>query len=131
MVKGLSLVSASLTGGRDEMRRSGASRGSPTREARLKRERAGHYLSIPARLWTDAARLAQLVAAEQGPTHADRLLPRWPLPDIYFEFRGGTPRTSDSIERRTRRGDRIDDSLERRTSERRSSASARRGRSGR
>jgi hypothetical protein len=97
----------------------------------LKRERAGHYLRIPARLWTDAARLARLVAAERGPTHADRLPPRWPLPDIYFEFRGGTPRPPENSELRTRRGDRIDNSLERRTSERRSSTSARRGGSGR
>ena len=108
------------------MRRSGASSGSPTRQARLKRERAGHYHNIPARFWTEAARLAQLVAAEQGPTHADRVLPRWPLPDIYFEFRGGTPRPPGKTDLRTRRGE-IEDSVERRTSERRSRTSSRRG----
>jgi hypothetical protein len=97
----------------------------------LKREWAGHYRRIPARFWTDAHRLAQLVAAEQGATSEDRLLPRWPLPDVYFEFRGGTARLPENTEHRTRRGDWVEDSLERRTSERRSSTSPHRGGSGR
>ena len=90
------------------MRRSGRSaarREGATRQARLKREWADHYRTIPARFWTGAARLARLVAAEQGPTSAERQLPRWPLPDLYFEFRGGTSRRMENIGARTRRDD--------------------------
>jgi hypothetical protein len=91
-----------------QMRRSGRSAArweGATRQARLKREWADHYRTIPARFWTDAARLARLVAAERGATSAERLLPRWPLPDLYFEFRGGIPRQMESIGAQTRRGD--------------------------
>jgi hypothetical protein len=129
------LVPESDAGRRGEMRRSERSRatnGTTTRQARLKREWAGHYRNIPARFWTEAARLAQLVAAEQGPTSADRLLARWPLPDLHFEFRGGTPRLPENAELRTRQGDDpVENSLERRTSERRSSTSPHRGGSAR
>jgi hypothetical protein len=36
---------------------------------------------------------------------ADRLLPRWPLPDVYFELRGGTPRGPEGAGARMRLGD--------------------------
>jgi hypothetical protein len=75
------------------------------RLARLKRQYADHYPSIPARFWTEAANLAQLVTTREALTEADKALPRCPLPDLYFEFRGGTARAS-GAEVRTRLGDR-------------------------
>jgi hypothetical protein len=74
------------------------------RLARLKRQYSDHYPSIPARFWTEAANLAQLVTTREALTEEDRALPRCPLPDLYFEFRGGTARKS-GAEARTRLGD--------------------------
>jgi hypothetical protein len=75
------------------------------RQARLKREYADHYHMIPARLWTDAANLARIVIKREALTGEDRALPRWPLPDQYFEFRGGGARGSQGAGARTRLGD--------------------------
>ena len=89
-------------------RRSRARGERATRQARLKREWADHYQTIPAWFWTDAAHLAQLVATEQGSTDPDRLLPRWPLPDLYFDFRNGTARGPAGSGARTRLGDLVE-----------------------
>lgn len=65
------------------------------RQARLKPEGADHHPSLPVSMWTSAARMAELVAAEPLPQGS-----RWStgsgrgLSDADFEFRGGTGHSS-------------------------------------
>jgi hypothetical protein len=66
------------------------------RQARLRPEWADRYPTLPARMWTSAARLAELVACYR------RARPQPPgviekgrtLPEAEFEFRGGSFRGS-------------------------------------
>lgn len=65
------------------------------RQARLKPEGAEHHPSLPVSMWTSAARMAELVAAEPRPQGSP-----WStgtgrrLSDADFEFRGGTGHSS-------------------------------------
>jgi hypothetical protein len=65
----------------------------PDRQAKLRPECANRYPTLPARMWTSAARLAELVASYRralqrpGKTRKGRT-----LPEADFEFRGGFPR---------------------------------------
>ena len=61
------------------------------REAALKPEAAEFYPYLPARMWTAAGRVVELVAKNRGisASAVDRL-PRV-LPDGDFKFRGGGP----------------------------------------
>ena len=61
----------------------------PTREAALKPTSAGLYPYLPARIWTAATIINELVACYQGTSakpadRADRV-----LSDAHFVFRGG------------------------------------------
>jgi hypothetical protein len=76
------------------------------REARLLREYADFYPTLPVRFWTAAAKLSTIILSEivgtqehQQGTSSGRL-----LPDERFEFRGGCPR-GPSPGLRTRAGD--------------------------
>ena len=64
------------------------------REAALKPAAAESYPFLPARMWTAAARLAELVAHYRGTSveTADRL--HRVLSDADFMFRGGEPSTA-------------------------------------
>ncbi len=63
------------------------------REAALKPSAADSYPYLPARMWTAAARLAELVARYRGiPADAINRLNRV-LSDQDFMFRGGGPAT--------------------------------------
>jgi len=65
-----------------------------TREAALKPSAAESYPFLPARMWTAAGRLAELVAKYRGlPAAAVNRLNRV-LPDNDFMFRGGGPATA-------------------------------------
>lgn len=62
------------------------------RQAKLKPASAGRYPTLPARMWTSAAWLAELVVADRqggqqrpGNAEQDRS-----LPESDFEFRGGS-----------------------------------------
>ena len=64
------------------------------REAALRPSAAGSYPFLPARMWTAASRLAQIVAKYRGvPTQAVSRLNRV-LSDQDFVFRGGRPATA-------------------------------------
>ena len=64
------------------------------REAALKPSAADSYPYLPARMWTAAARLAELVARYRGiPADAVDRLHRV-LSDRDFTFRGGGPATA-------------------------------------
>jgi hypothetical protein len=64
------------------------------REAALKRTAAETYPYLPARMWTAASRLAELVAKYRGiPAEAVNRLNRV-LSDQDFMFRGGGPATA-------------------------------------
>jgi hypothetical protein len=62
------------------------------REAQLKRVAAHRHRRLPARMWTSASRLAELVLAEMREA-GKRLKPKErPLADTDFAFRGGQQR---------------------------------------
>jgi hypothetical protein len=64
------------------------------REAALRPSAAGRYPYLPARMWTAAGRLAELVARYRGiPAEAVNRLNRV-LSDRDFMFRGGGPATA-------------------------------------
>jgi hypothetical protein len=66
----------------------------PVRLAALKPTAAASYPYLPARMWTTAARLAELVAKYRGiPANAVNRLNRV-LSDQDFMFRGGGPATA-------------------------------------
>jgi hypothetical protein len=66
----------------------------PTREAALKPAAAASYPYLPARMWTAANRLAELVARYRGiPAEAVNRLNRV-LSDQDFMFRGGGSATA-------------------------------------
>ena len=64
--------------------------GKPTtrREAKLKTECAERYPTLPVRMWTSAASLAQLVASDTTPASEEVKAHRILL-ETDFEFRGG------------------------------------------
>jgi hypothetical protein len=65
----------------------------PIRQAQLRPECADRYPTLPARIWTSATCLAELVATYQGPRHGKPNKDRT-LSEGDFEFRGGLPRLS-------------------------------------
>ncbi len=74
------------------------------RQAKLRPECAERYPTLPARMWTSATCLADLVAS-YGQPRPER--PRKPdqertLSEADFEFRGGFPRHSGGLFARTR-----------------------------
>ena len=77
------------------------------RQAQLRPECAERYPTLPARIWTSASYLAELVAYSRG-TRSE-----WPgtsdqertLLDADFDFRGGFPRRLGGWFARTRRGE--------------------------
>jgi hypothetical protein len=77
------------------------------REAKLKPESAERYPTLPARMWTSAVCLAELVGCHGG----ERIEPSDPpgkpykertLSEVDFEFRGGLPRGLGGLFTRTR-----------------------------
>lgn len=70
------------------------SRAQPIREAALKPEAAARYPFLPVRMWTAAARLAEIVATYRGipGDMVDRL--HRLLSDRDFVFRGGKGRST-------------------------------------
>ncbi len=77
------------------------------RQAQLKPERADRYPTLPARMWTQAACLTELVASyrrtrphQPGNTEKGRT-----LPETDFEFQGGLPRRLGGWFARTRTGE--------------------------
>jgi hypothetical protein len=75
------------------------------RLAKLRRECADHYPTLPARMWTSAARLAELVASYRAaPQRSGRIKGRT-LSEAEFEFRGGCPRWLGGLIARTRTGE--------------------------
>jgi len=76
------------------------------RQAKLRPECADRYPTLPARIWTSASRLAELVAS-------CRRAPPWPaktkmertLPEADFEFQGGSHRWLGGLILRTRSGE--------------------------
>jgi hypothetical protein len=81
---------------------------STVRQAKLKPECAESYPTIPARMWTSAARLAQLVGAyrrarAQCPERTEK---ERTLSETDFEFRGGFPHWFGLIAR-TRAGESV------------------------
>jgi hypothetical protein len=79
------------------------------RQALLRPECAERYPTLPARMWTSATCVAELVASSRGAR------PEWPgksdqertLPEADFEFRGGFPRRLGGWFARTRPGELI------------------------
>jgi hypothetical protein len=74
------------------------------REAKLKPECAERYPTLPARMWTSATSLAELVAfyQEAPPERPRKHNKERTLSDIDFEFRGGLPRGLGGLFTRTR-----------------------------
>jgi hypothetical protein len=74
------------------------------RQAKLRPESAERYPTLPARMWTSATWLAELVAsfrgAQSGTPDKDRI-----LTEADFEFRGGIPRWWGGLFERTRTGE--------------------------
>jgi hypothetical protein len=77
------------------------------RQAKLRSECAQRYPTLPARMWTSASRLAELVASSYwrksqrpGKVRESRI-----LREADFEFRGGFPRWSGGSNARTRTGE--------------------------
>lgn len=76
------------------------------RQGRLKRECADRYPSLPARMWTSAARLAELVGFDrQAPQRTGAVKKERPLSEADFEFRGGSPRWAAGLTVHTRTGE--------------------------
>jgi hypothetical protein len=77
------------------------------RQAKLRRECADRYPTLPARMWTSATYLAELVAFYRvaRPKRPGKLDKERTLSETDFEFRGGFPRWSDGLIARTRTGE--------------------------
>jgi hypothetical protein len=71
------------------------------REARLKREAADRYPLIPARMWTQAARMAALVRAQLERGGRRVRARRRALAEEDFRFRGGFRHPGDAHTRLT------------------------------
>jgi hypothetical protein len=71
------------------------------RQAKLRPERAERFPTLPARMWTSATCLAELVASYRGarPRETDH---ERTLSEADFEFRGGVSRSSDGLFAHTR-----------------------------
>ena len=71
------------------------------RQAKLRPECAGRFPMLPARMWTSASCLAELVASYRGaqPGEPDK---ERTLAETDFEFRGGASRSSDGLFAHTR-----------------------------
>jgi hypothetical protein len=70
----------------------------PVREAALRPAAAEFYPFLPARMWTAAAHLTELVARYRGmcaeaPDRANRV-----LSDAHFRFRGGRDRRTGTVQ---------------------------------
>ena len=74
------------------------------RQAKLRPECADRYPTLPARMWTSAARLAELLAPYRGAPQRPERKGRT-LPEADFEFRGGFPRLLGGLFARTRTGE--------------------------
>jgi hypothetical protein len=62
----------------------------PVRQAKLRPECANRYPTLPARMWTSAARLVELVASyRRAPQRLENPRKGRTLPDTDFEFQGG------------------------------------------
>ena len=74
------------------------------RQAKLRAECADRYPTLPARMWTSAAHLAELVASP-APQRPEKTRKGRTLPEADFEFRGGSPRWLGRLIARTRTGE--------------------------
>lgn len=76
------------------------------RQAKLRPEYADHYPTLPACMWTSAARLAELVACyRRAAQRPEKTKKGRTLPEAEFEFRGGSPRWFGGLIARTRTGE--------------------------
>jgi hypothetical protein len=76
------------------------------RQAKLRPECANRYPTLPARMWTSAARLAELVASYgRAPQRPEKTRKGRTLPEADFEFQGGSPRWLGGLIARTRTGE--------------------------
>jgi hypothetical protein len=76
------------------------------RQAKLRPECADRYPTLPARMWTPAARLAELVASYRRGLHRPEMTRKGrTLPAADFEFRGGVRRWLGGLFARTRTGE--------------------------
>jgi hypothetical protein len=76
------------------------------RQAKLRPECANRYPTLPARIWTSAARLAELVASYgRAPQRPEKTRKGRTLPEADFEFQGGSPRWLGGLIARTRTGE--------------------------
>jgi hypothetical protein len=73
------------------------------RQAKLRPECADRYPTLPARMWTSASRLAELVAASAAAAREDQDGSH--LPEADFEFQGGSHRWLGGLILRTRSGE--------------------------
>jgi hypothetical protein len=71
------------------------------RQAKLRPESAERYPTLPARMWTSARCLAELVASYRGPRPGEPDHERT-LSETDFEFRGGASRCSGGLCAHTR-----------------------------
>jgi hypothetical protein len=74
------------------------------RQARLKPECADHYPTLPARMWTAAAFLTELVSS-YGRARPGKIETGRTLSEADFDFRGGFPRRLGGWFARTRTGE--------------------------
>ena len=76
------------------------------RQAQLRPECADRYPTLPARMWTTAARLVELVASyRRAPPRPGKIEKGRTLSEADFEFRGGSPRWMGGLIARTRTGE--------------------------
>lgn len=77
------------------------------RQVRLKPERADHHPTLPARMWTSAAGLAELVIScrRAQPLRAGKAAKARTLSETDFDFRGGDARRLDGLLAQTRIGE--------------------------
>lgn len=73
----------------------------PVREARLKKEFAGHYPGLEPGVWLPAAGIADYVLARARIEHRPSDPSRRMLNPDHFDFRGETPRTGSTRTRAT------------------------------
>ena len=74
------------------------------RQAKLRPECANRYPTLPARMWTSARRLVELVASYQR-APAPKTKTERTLPEADFEFQGGSRRLLGGLILRTRSGE--------------------------
>jgi hypothetical protein len=76
------------------------------RQAKLRPECADRYPTLPARMWTSAGRLAELVASyRRAPQRPAKTKMERTLPEADFEFQGGSHRWLGGLILRTRAGE--------------------------